>query len=264
MDSFLRGQERACASPDDEIALFYERSRAGLLSWVGWVCPAYECDQGEVPVHDGRILPGRAGPTMSIVGHAECETCHGSGLATLDNRLACAAWSGHEGATALGHGDLLAPKMQPMRAAAHLATRWGRYASTLVGHAAVSWVWGTRTCEMCAALMHLCGVCASTKDAIDAVAAWLKEPNEANKAACHQLCMPDFAQEPLRIGGPEEDWWRSLLVSVWHSPVQPHPVVVVIDGAVERASRVVEGADREAQAAVSAAVNAALIKWALT
>ena len=109
-DRRLRELEREAAGGDlrAKVALLVERSRVPSTltlkcSQVPYPKGNTVCKDGKAPLHDGRIHPHRAGPSMAIIGESDCWACDGSGRVCFEweDRWALAAYCGDEAAHSL-------------------------------------------------------------------------------------------------------------------------------------------------------------------
>lgn len=215
-DAALRRLERTAETPQDEVHLFMERARRGLLDWRGWEC-ACLFSTGIC----GSLTSGTGG--LGVNGYWEHPCTHVDGRASLEDRLALAAYCGHEGARemvpfrdALGiaPGGLLATEPEhvwrfideaepdrwlsgltrwpgaPVRAA--VAAAWVALGVWMARHRAAAhnghkfeWAW----CGECL------GIVAARK-ALEAAERWLEGTEEA-RVACAVLCYSSLEESSL-------------------------------------------------------------------
>lgn len=95
----LRELERAAITDGPEAEAAWLRYRADRTPERSVLeCQNSECDRGMVAVRDGRVLPGRAGPTLAVIGQAPCSMCHGTGFAPFSSAIQLCAYLGDPGA----------------------------------------------------------------------------------------------------------------------------------------------------------------------
>ena len=101
-----RNLERAaaCGDLDARIAMLLARARSVEPGIVA--CSNPECKDGKAPLRNGIVAPGRAGPSMHVIGEVDCWDCDGTGRApwSWPDRWALAAYCGDEAARVLLSG----------------------------------------------------------------------------------------------------------------------------------------------------------------
>ncbi len=115
MDKTLRKADRQAATGDLDAGVRLLEQRTHLVPDLIVTCRDLQfpngnstCKGGRVPVHDWRVLPGRAGPTMAVLDKIDCSICKGTGKGVMpwEERWALAAYCGHDAARVLAPCDL--------------------------------------------------------------------------------------------------------------------------------------------------------------